>query len=102
MPQGDVGHITNRDNAFSLRGYDTSTEEMVYEVTVYWHSKEGGKNKGGGGEEEEEGSPLDFTINGTSGIYYSNKALMSLKDLLPTIDDAIDAVVIKERVTASE
>ena len=62
---------------------------------MYWHYKEGQA-------ENEGGAPLDFTINGTGGIYYSSKALMRLQDILPTIDKAIDAAVINERVTAGE
>ena len=78
-------------------------DDLVYELSVYWHYKENGKGKGK--EEEEEGTPgdpLDFSISGSSGVYYSSKALMRLQDILPTIDEAIDAAVINERVTAGE
>ena len=103
-PKNVQGDITNRDGAFSVRIFNTANDDMIYELSVYWHYKEGGgKNKGG--EEEEEaapGDPLDFSISGSSGVYYSSKALMRLKDILPTIDAAIDAAVIHERVSASE
>ena len=122
-PKNVQGDIVDRDAAFSVRLYDPSTETMVYELSVYWHYKEGdGKGGGGdpcgggdegkdkdkdkGGEEGGEescgsGTPLSFSISGSSVIHYSSKALMRLRDLLPTIDDAIDVAVINERARAS-
>ncbi len=101
-PKNVQKDITNRDGAFSVRIYNTANDDMIYELSVYWHYKEGGKNKDKEGEEEEAGDPLDFSISGSSGVYYSSMALMRLKDILPTIDGAIDAAVINERVTVSD
>ncbi len=96
-----------------MRIYDTSSNEMVYELSVYWHHKEGdtGENSYGGktkdkdkegGNCESGSAPMEFSISGPSGVYYRSKALMRLKDLLPTIDEAISVAVINERVIASE
>ena len=41
------------------------------------------------------------SISGSSVIHYSSKALMRLRDLLPSIDEAIDVAVINERTRAS-
>ncbi len=96
-PKNVQKDIPNRDGAFSVRIFNTANDDMIYELSVYWHTKANGK-----GKEEEEGDPLDFSISGSSGVYYSSMALMRLEDILPTIDAAIDAAVINERVTASE
>ncbi len=99
-PKNVQQDVENRDGAFSVRIFNTANEDLVYELSIYWHYNDKGKE----GEEEEgtPGDPLDFSIGGSSGVYYSSKALMRLQDILPTIDEAIDAAVINERVTASE
>ena len=106
-----------RDDAFSVRLFDTTTNEMVYELSVYYHVKKGkgkvgkGKDKGedeGESEGESEGEVLEnackvkFKINMNAGIYYSTKALMRLAPLLDTIDEAIDVSVISKQAKATD
>ena len=106
-PKNVQKDIPNRDGAFSVRIHNTANDDLVYELAVYWHYKENGKNKEGDDDDDDDdegtpGDPLDFSIRGSSGIYYSSKALMRLQEILPTIDAAIDAAVINERVTAGQ
>ena len=68
-PGNVQGDIVDRDAAFSVRLYDPSTETMVYELSVYWHYKEGdakgggGDPCGGGGDEgKDRKSPQDTAI----------------------------------------
>jgi len=99
----------NRDGAFSVRLFDTTTNEMVYELSVYYHVKKGkgkvGKDKD---KDEDEGEVLEnackvkFKINANAGIFYSTKALMRLAPLLDTIDEAIEVSVISKQAKATD
>lgn len=96
MVQGD---IVNRDHAFSVRIYDTATNEMVYELSVYEHIKEDEEDEEGGGGGS---NAAQFQIQGSAGIYYSSKALMRLRTLLQSVEDAIEIVVVKQRTKATD
>ena len=107
QPKNVHDDIANRDAAFSVRMYDTSNNEMVYELSVYWHYKDGDSGKECGGKKGDpcptaSPTPLQFKISGSSGVYYSRKALTRLKDLVSAIDEALDVAVINERVTSSD
>ncbi len=107
-PKNVKNDVSNRDAAFSVRIYDTSNNEMVYELSVYWHYKAGDTGKECGGKKDKDPCPtasplpLQFKISGSSGVYYSRKALIRLKDLVSAIDEALDVAVINERVTSSD
>ncbi len=82
--------IANRDGAFSVRVYDVASagEPLIYELAVYHHIKgqECSGDDGGGSNEFINVDPLEFTINGNAGIYYSSLALSRISELLPTLE----------------
>ena len=40
-PKNVQNDIPNRDGAFSVRIYNTANADLIYELSVYWHYKEG-------------------------------------------------------------
>ncbi len=107
------GDHTNRNNAFTVRLYDTDTEtdELIYELSVYEHANrcnidcdaEGTGDTTyddpyGDHETQTRYQPIKVEIKGTGGgVFYSTEAIMRLETLLETVAKKIQPAIVEYR-----
>jgi len=82
----------NRNDAWTVRMFNTDNDMLVYELSIYHHAKETDECHDGGdgsppGDPLLERGKVRFKIDDHGAVYYSVDALTRLSNLLPDIEE---------------